>query len=390
MAHAYIVDAIRTPGGRRNGALSNIHPADLAAHVLDRLVERTAIPADQIEDVILGCVSQSGAQSTNIARNAILSSTKIPESVPGVTVDRQCGSSQQAIQFAAQAVMSGTQDLIIAGGVESMSIVPIGSNVKDAREAGHGQPYASEGIARNYKTDWFHQLIGAELIAEEWGISREAIDEFALASHRKAAFARDAGHFNDEVVPIFSTTSGAWLNKDEGIRDNSSLEALAGLNAISDGVVTAGNASQITDGASAVLIASQDAVDRLGLKPRAKIKAFAVAAADPVRMLTGPIPATKKVLEKAGMSIDDIDLYEVNEAFAQVPMIWAKEVGADLDRLNVNGGAVALGHALGSTGSRLFTTLINELERRDAKYGLVAVCESGGLANATIIERVAE
>ncbi len=388
MSRAYIVDAIRTPGGRRNGALSNTHPADIGAHVLDQLVGRVGIPGSDIDDVIFGCVSQSGAQAGNIARNSILSSRHIPESVPGVTIDRQCGSSQQAIHFAAQAVMSGTQDLVIAGGVECMSIVPIGTNITDARAAGHGQPYASEGIARNYQTDWFHQLIGAELIIEAWGLTRDEVDAFSYESHQKAIKSRDAGFFDHEIVPVFSDISGAWLTQDEGIRDNCTLDGLSQLNPINQGVVTAGNASQITDGASAMLIASEEAVKKYSLKPRAVIKGLAVAGDDPVKMLTGPIPATKKLLDKAGLSIDDIDFYEVNEAFAPVPMIWAKELGADLAKLNVNGGAIALGHPLGATGCKLFATLINQLERSNAKLGLVAICEGGGTANATLIERV--
>jgi acetyl-CoA acetyltransferase family protein len=390
MSKAYIVDAIRTPGGKRNGSLSTVHPVDLGAYVLDALVERNSLDAEAIDDVIFGCVTQVGAQANNLARNAVLASKRVPQSVPAVTVDRQCGSSQQALHFAAQAVMSGTQDIVIAGGVESMSLVSIGANVADGKAAGHGQPYSARGINTNYGVDWFHQTIGAELIVEEWGLSREEIDAFAVLSHQRAVSARDAGYFDREIVPYVDQVAEIDLQRDEGIRDTCSLEGLAGLKPISDGAITAGNASQITDGASAVLVMSEAAVKRLGLTPRAVVHSMAVAGDDPIKMLTGPIPATKKLLDKAGISIDDIDLYEVNEAFAPVPLVWLRELNASMDKLNVNGGGVALGHPLGATGTKLIATLLCELERRKARFGLVAICESGGTANATLIERLEE
>ena len=388
MAKAYIVDAIRTPGGKRNGALSQYHPADLGALVLDALVDRTGIPAADLDDVIFGCVTQSGAQANNVARNSVLASKRIPESVPAVTVDRQCGSSQQAMHFAAQAIMSGTQDMVIAGGIEMMSVVSIGSNVADAKAAGHGQPYASKGIEENYGVTWFHQTIGAELIVDQWGLTREEIDEFSYQSHQRAIAARDRGAFDREIVPVFSDVLGEMLTRDEGIRDACTVEGLGQLKPISDGAITAGNASQITDGASALLVVSEAALKKYNLTPRAVIHTMALAGDDPIKMLTGPIAATHKLLERAGMSIDDIDLYEVNEAFAPVPLIWLKELNADPNKLNVNGGGVALGHPLGATGTKLVATLINELEHRQARFGLVAICESGGTANATLIERV--
>ncbi|RMA81343.1 acetyl-CoA C-acyltransferase [Umboniibacter marinipuniceus] len=390
MSKAYIVDAIRTPGGKRNGSLSSVHPVDLGAFVLDALVDRNGFSAEDIDDVIFGCVTQVGAQANNLARNAVLASKRIPESVPAVTVDRQCGSSQQALHFAAQAVMSGTQDIVIAGGVESMSLVSIGANVADGKAAGHGQPYSATGINTNYGVDWFHQTIGAELIVEHWGLTREEIDAFAVLSHQRAMKARDAGYFNREIVPYVDDAESIDLQQDEGIRDSCSAEGLANLKPISNGAITAGNASQITDGASAVLVMSEAAVKRFGLKPRAVVHTMAIAGDDPIKMLTGPIPATKKLLAKAGMSIQDIDLYEVNEAFAPVPLVWLRELNASLDKLNVNGGGVALGHPLGATGTKLISTLLCELERRKARYGLVAICESGGTANATLIKRVGE
>lgn len=392
MPEAYIVGAVRTPGGKKNGSLSQIHPSDMGALIIDEIVARTGIPAEKVDDVIFGCVGQNGAQAGNLARTSVLASS-LPESVPGTTVDRQCGSSQQAIHFAAQAVMSGTQDIVIAGGVEVMSQVPIGSNVIDSYKAGHGQPNAGLGIAKAYPGVKFSQFTGAELIAKQWGLKKEAIDEFAYNSHRKAAEATNAGKFEDEIVPVeFVDDKGnvaGTLKIDEGIRFDASIEAMSSLKVIQEGgVITAGNASQITDGAAALMIVNEKALKELGLTPRARIHTLAVVGDDPIKMLAGPIPATKKALEISGLSIDDIDLYEVNEAFAPVPMVWAQEVGADLDKLNVNGGACALGHPLGGTGAKLMTTLLHELERTGGKYGLQAICEGGGTANATIIERM--
>tara|TARA_B110000977_G_scaffold199770_1_gene288150 strand:+ start:484 stop:1659 length:1176 start_codon:yes stop_codon:yes gene_type:complete len=391
MAEAYIVGAVRTPGGKKNGSLSKIHPADLGAKIIDELIKRTGIPADKVDDVIFGCVGQNGAQAGNVARNAILSSS-LPESVPGTTVDRQCGSSQQAIHFAAQAVMSGTQDIVIAGGVEVMSLVPIGTNIIDSYKAGRGQPSNSEGMEQRYPGIKFSQFTGAEMIAKQWGMKKEDIDAFAYNSHKKAAEATNAGKFSNEIMPVdFVDEDGnaQTLSIDEGIRFDADLAAMSSLKTIAEGgVITAANASQITDGAAAIMIVNEKALKELGLTPRARIHTLSVVGDDPIKMLTGPIPATKKALERSGLSIDDIDLYEVNEAFAPVPMAWAQEVGADLNKLNVNGGACALGHPLGGTGAKLMTTLLHELERTGGKYGLQAICEGGGTANATIIERM--
>ena len=391
MGNAYIVGAVRTPGGRKNGKLSQWHPTDLGALVLDEIVQRTGVNPEEIDDVIFGCVSQSGAQSGNIARNAVLAST-LPESVPGTTVDRQCGSSQQAIHFAAQAVMSETQDIVIAGGVEVMSQVPIGAAVIDRFKAGHGQPYGGKGTSARYPGVQFSQFTGAEMMAKRWDMSREELDAFALSSHHKAVNATEGGYFDREIVPVEGDLPNGekeMVTVDEGIRFDASSESLSGLNALSeDGVLTAGTSSQICDGAAAVMLVNDAGLAKLGLKPRAKVVALALAGDDPVIMLTGPIPASRNVLEKASMSIEDIDLYEVNEAFAPVPLAWAKELNADLEKLNVNGGAMALGHPLGGTGAKLMTTLLHELERREAKYGLQAICEGGGTANAMIIERM--
>tara|TARA_B110000438_G_scaffold108078_1_gene106183 strand:+ start:1140 stop:2318 length:1179 start_codon:yes stop_codon:yes gene_type:complete len=391
MGNAYIVGAVRTPGGRKNGKLSQWHPTDLGALVLDEIVQRTGVNPEEIDDVIFGCVSQSGAQSGNIARNAVLASS-LPESVPGTTVDRQCGSSQQAIHFAAQAVMSETQDIVIAGGVEVMSQVPIGAAVIDSFKAGHGQPYGGKGTSARYPGVQFSQFTGAEMMAKRWDMSREELDAFALSSHHKAVNATEGGYFDREIVPVEGDLPNGekeMVTVDEGIRFDASSESLSGLNALSeDGVLTAGTSSQICDGAAAVMLVNDAGLAKLGLKPRAKVVALALAGDDPVIMLTGPIPASRNVLEKASMSIEDIDLYEVNEAFAPVPLAWAKELNADLEKLNVNGGAMALGHPLGGTGAKLMTTLLHELERREAKYGLQAICEGGGTANAMIIERM--
>ena len=389
--NAYIVSAVRTAGGKKNGKLSGWHPADLGAEVLNELVNQTGINPEDIDDVIFGCVDQVGAQSGNLARNSVLASC-LPESVPGTTVDRQCGSSQQAIHFAAQAVMSGTQDVVIAGGVEAMSMVPIGASVKDGFDAGHGFPFSAEGIAKRYPGVFFSQFTGAELVAEKWKLSRENLDAFALESHQKAKHATEMKYFDKEILPLAGRNEhndNDMVFADEGIRFDASLEALAGLNPVTEGgVITAGNASQITDGAAAIMICNDEGLKKIKVDPRAKIIALSVVGDDPVFMLTGPIPASHDVLARAKMSINDMDIYEVNEAFAPVPLAWAIELGADKAKLNVNGGAMALGHPLGATGAKLMTTMLHELERREGKYALQAICEGGGTANATIIERI--
>ncbi|MDA9763346.1 acetyl-CoA C-acyltransferase [Gammaproteobacteria bacterium] len=389
--NAYIVSAVRTPGGKKNGSLSLWHPADLGAKVLDELVLQTGIDPALIDDVIFGCVDQVGAQSGNVARNAILASS-LPESVPGTSVDRQCGSSQQAIHFAIQAVMSGTQDVVIGGGVEIMSMVPIGASIKDGYEAGHGLPFDSEGMKTRYPGIFFSQFTGAELMAEKWNLSRQDLDNFALSSHQKAMLAVEGKYFDREILPVQAKNAEGksdMIFVDEGIRYDASLEALAGLKSVTEGgVITAGNASQITDGAAAVMVCNDAGLKKIKTDPRARIVAISVVGDDPIMMLSGPIPASHKVLKAAGLNINDIDLYEVNEAFAPVPLSWAIELKADKDKLNVNGGAMALGHPLGATGAKLMTTLLHELERRDAKFGLQAICEGGGTANATIIERI--
>ena len=389
--NAYIVSAVRTAGGKKNGSLSQWHPADLGAKVLDELVHQTGIDPELIDDVIFGCVSQVGAQSGNVARNAILSSS-LPESVPGTTVDRQCGSSQQAIHFAIQAVMSGTQDVVIGGGVEVMSMVPIGSNIKDGFEAGHGLPFDTDGMKERYPGIFFSQFTGAELMAEKWNLSREDLDRFALSSHQKAAAAVEGKYFDIEILPIQAKNAEGKTDmvfNDEGIRYDASLEALSGLNPVTEGgVITAGNASQITDGAAALMICNEEGLKKVKADPRARIVGISVVGDDPIMMLGGPIPASHKVLKTTNLNINDIDLYEVNEAFAPVPLSWAIELKADMEKLNVNGGAMALGHPLGATGAKLMTTLLHELERTNGKYGLQAICEGGGTANATIIERI--
>jgi acetyl-CoA C-acetyltransferase/acetyl-CoA acyltransferase len=392
MTDAYIVGAVRSAGGRKNGRLSRIHPIDLGAAVVDALVERTGIAAEDVDDLIFGCVSQVGAQSSNIGRNVCLSSV-LGEVVPGTSVDRQCGSGQQAIHFAAQGVLSGTQDLVIAGGVESMSQVPIGASIIDGVKADHGMPYGQK-ITERYPGVRFNQFTGAEMLVEKYELTSQELNEFALASHMKAKQAIEEGRFEKEIVPIeveLEDGSLAMHTQDEGVRLDATLGAISGLQPMAEGgVLTAANASQICDGAAAVMIANGETCKRLGLKPLARIIAMSVVGSDPVIMLEGPIPATKKVLEKAGLSIDDIDLFEVNEAFGSVPLAWAKATGADLARLNVNGGAQALGHPLGGTGAKLMTTLVHELHRSGKRYGLLAICEGGGTANGTIIERVDE
>ena len=390
MANAYIVGAVRTATGRKKGRLSRMHPIDMGAAVIDELVDRTGIPTDKVDDVVFGVVMQIGAQAGNLGRNVAMSS-KLALEVPGTTVDRQCGSSLQAIQFGAQAVMSGTQDVVISGGVEAMSTVEIGSNIRDGLEHGRGVP-KGERLEMQYPGIQFSQFDGAELLAEKYGISREELDAFGLLSHQRAAAATKNGYFNNEVVPLnieLEDGSKDLHSVDEGIRFESTLEGMQSLNTLREGgVITAGTASQISDGAAAIMVANEDAVKKYNLPVRAKIHSLAVVGSDPVIMLEGPIPATEKVLEKAGLTIDDIDLYEVNEAFGSVPLAWAKALNADPEKLNVNGGAQSLGHPLGGTGAKLMTTLVHELERRDARYGLVAICEGGGTANAMIIERM--
>ncbi len=388
---AYIVEAVRTAGGKRDGRLSSWHPADLGAKVLDELVTRLDIDPVLVDDVIFGCVDQVGAQSGNVARNAILSSS-FPESVPGTSVDRQCGSSQQAIHFAIQAVMSGTQDIVIGGGVEVMSMVPIGAAVTDGYNAGHGLPFDSEGMKERYPGVFFSQFTGAELVADKWNLSREDLDKFALESHQKAAHATESKYFDREILPVEGRNAEGMndlVMADEGIRFDASLDKLAGLNPVTEGgVITAGNASQITDGAAAVMICNDAGLKKIQSNPRAEIVSISVVGDDPVFMLTGPIPASIQALKTANLTIDDMDLYEVNEAFAPVPLAWASELKADRSKLNVNGGAMALGHPLGATGAKLMTTLLYEMERRESTYGLQAICEGGGTANATIIKRL--
>lgn len=390
MADAYIVGAVRTATGRKKGRLSEIHPVDMGAIIIDELVDQTGVPTDGVDDVIFGVVSQIGSQAGNLGRNVAMSS-KLALEVPGTTVDRQCGSSLQAIQFGAQAVMSGTQGVVICGGVEAMSTVAIGSNVRDGLEHGRGTP-KGERLELQYPGIQFSQFDGAELLAEKYDISREELDAFGLLSHQRATQATENGFFKNEVVPLNIKLEDGTADIheiDEGIRFDASLESMQGLNPLREGgVITAGTASQISDGAAAIMVANQDAVLKYNLPVRAKIHSLAVVGSDPVIMLEGPIPASEKVLKQAGLSIEDIDLYEVNEAFGSVPLAWAKALNAEQEKLNVNGGAQALGHPLGGTGAKLMTTLVNELERRKVCYGLIAICEGGGTANAMIIERM--
>jgi len=385
MPEALIIDAVRTPIGKRGKALRDMHPVDLLGQHIAALLARTGVDPAAIDDVIAGCVGQSGEQAANIARNAWLAAG-LPESVPATTIDRQCGSSLQAIHFAAQGVMAGVYDLVIAAGVESMTRVPIGASIM----VGPGTPL-SPGLATRYGLErgWFDQARGAEWIAREWHFTREDLDRYSLRSHRLAAEARAVGRFTAEIIPV-SLTDGTHFEADEGIRPDTSADQLAALKpAFPDlELITAGNASQISDGAAAMLIASPSAAQALGLRPRARFVSFAVVGVDPVTMLTGPIPATRRVLERAGLHVNDIDLFEVNEAFAPVVLAWQKEIGAPWERVNINGGAIALGHPLGATGARIMATLLHELERRGGRYGLIAICEGGGMANATIIERV--
>ncbi len=388
MAEAFIVEALRTAGGRRGGKLSGWHPADLGGEVLNALVERSGIDPAAIEDAIVGCVSQVGEQSFAFGRNMVMAS-KLPDSVPAVTIDRQCGSSQQAVQFAAQAVLSGTQDVVIAAGAESMSRVPMFSNFSLHKKAGLGVGPFSQRIKDRYGVEDFTQFVGAEMIARKYGFSRDDLDRFALESHRRGAAATQAGSFDAEIVPIaIEGENGPEMHRqDEGIRFDASLEGIGQVKLLQeDGVISAANASQICDGASAALIVSERALKEHGLTPIGRIHSFHVSAGDPVIMLEEPIPATARLLKKAGMTIDDIDLYEVNEAFAPVPLAWLKVTGADPEKLNVNGGAIALGHPLGGTGTKLMATLLHALKARGKRYGLQTMCEGGGMANATIVE----
>jgi len=385
MREAVIVDAVRTPVGRRDGGLKGWHPVDLLAHTLKAVAQRSKLDPAVIDDVIAGCVGQVGEQAYNVARNAVLAAG-FPESVPGTTVDRQCGSSQQAAHFAAQGVLAGSYDIAIACGVECMTRVPMGSNGAN----GPGKPFGPS-VARRYNNVVFNQGIGAEMMAERWKITREELDVFSLESHRRAARATEEGRFCNEIVPvpIEAETGPAHMTRDEGFRANASLEKMATLKPAfkPDGVITAANSSQISDGAAALLIMERGTAEKLKLRPLARFVAFALAAEDPIIMLSAPIPATRKALDRAGLALGDIDLFEVNEAFASVPLAWQRELGADPAKLNVNGGAVALGHPLGASGARLMTTLVHELQRSGGRYGLQTMCEGGGMANATIIER---
>jgi acetyl-CoA C-acetyltransferase len=383
MAEAYIIDAVRTPVGRKGGALSKVHPADLGAHVLRALVERTRIDARAVDDVVFGCVDAIGPQAGDVARTAWLAAA-LPDDVPGTTIDRQCGSSQQAVHFAAQAVMSGTADLVIAGGLQNMSAIPIGSSWRSAEAFGFANPFVgSKGWAARYGDQPISQFRSAEMIAEKWNISRRDMEEFALASHQHAVRAIDEGRFAREIVPF------GELQHDEGPRRDTSLEKMATLKPLAEnGRVTAAVSSQISDGAAAILIAGERAVKQFRLRPRARIHHLSVRGDDPVWMLTAPISATRYALDRAGMKLDQIDLVEINEAFASVVLAWHKETGFDLAKVNVNGGAIALGHPLGATGAKLMATLLCELERRGGRYGLQTMCEGGGQANVTIIERL--
>ena len=392
MAEAFIVAAARTAGGRRNGKLSGWHPADLAASVLDALIERSGCDPALIEDVIMGCVGQAGEQASNIARNAVMAS-RLPESVPATSVDRQCGSSQQALHFAAQAVMSGSMDIVIAAGVESMSRVPMGMAATLPAKNGLGF-YVSPNMEKRYPGVQFSQFIGAEMVAKKHGLSRAELDEYSFRSHQRAIAATRAGASTAEIVPVAQrmsdgTETGELHLVDEGIRFDATLEGIASVKLLAEGgVCTAANASQICDGAAGLLVVNERGLKLLGVKPLARVHHLSVTGGDPVMMLETPIPATVRALQKAGMKIADIDLFEVNEAFAAIPVAWQKALGADPARLNVNGGAVALGHPLGGSGAKLMTTLLYALQARGGRYGLQTMCEGGGLANVTIIERL--
>lgn len=389
MAEAYIVEAVRTAGGRRGGKLAGWHPADMAGEMLNAIVDRSGIDPKVIDDVIMGCVSQGGEQSFQVGRNAVLSS-KLPESVPAVTIDRQCGSSQQSIQFAAQAVMSGTQDVVIAAGVESMTRVPMGSTGALFAQAGLGKSKSPRQEAR-YPGVQFSQFMGAEMIAKKHGFTRDQLDQFALESHKRGAAATAAGAFEAEIVALeVETPDGTIIHRtDEGIRADATFEGIQSVKLLAEGgVISAANASQICDGSAAVLIVSEQALKDHGLTPLARIHNLTVTGGDPVIMLEEPLFATDKALTRAGMSIADIDLYEVNEAFASVPLAWLKHTGADPAKLNVHGGAIALGHPLGASGAKLMATLVHALRRHGGRYGLQTMCEGGGIANVTIIERL--
>jgi acetyl-CoA acyltransferase len=379
-----VVGAVRTPVGRRNGGLAGVHAVDLGAVALRALVERSGIDPVLVDDVIMGCVSQIGEQSVNVARNAWLAAG-LPEEVPATTVDRQCGSSQQAVQFAAQGILAGGYRLVVAGGVEHMTRVPMGSTM-----AGPGIPGAPFGPAMHdrYQGRLVPQGISAELITEKWGLTRSEQDAFALRSHRRAAAAQDAGRFDPQLVPV--EVGSTWVRGDEGVRRDTSMEKLAALKPAfrPDGQVTAGNSSQISDGAAALLLASRATAERLGLRPLARFAGFALAGVDPVLMLTGVIPATERVLRRTGLGVDDLDVIEVNEAFASVVLAWGRELEPNWDRVNPNGGAIALGHPLGASGARIMTDLVAELERGGGRYGLQVMCEGGGMANATVLERL--
>ncbi len=389
MAAAYIVDAVRTAGGRRGGKLAGVHPVDLGAAVFDAIADRNDFNPAAIEDVITGCVSQGGEQTMDVGRNAVLASN-LPDSIPAVSIDRQCGSSQQAMQFAAQGVMSGTQDIVLASGIESMTRVPMGSVATLFMKEGLGN-YKSPRLEEKYPKMMFSQFMGAEMIVEKHGFSKDDLDAYALGSHQKAIAATNAGAFDNEIVPIeVDTPEGREVHKtDEGIRFDATMESIQSVKLLKEGgAITAANASQICDGASAVLIVSEQALKDHGLTPRARIHTLTVTAGDPVIMLEEPLFATDKALARAGLSIGDIDLYEVNEAFAPVPLAWLKHVGADADKINVHGGAIALGHPLGASGTKLMATMLNALEQREGKYALQTMCEGGGQANVTIIERM--
>jgi acetyl-CoA C-acetyltransferase len=389
MPEAYIACALRTAGGRRGGRLREVHPADLGARVLEAVVERTGIDPAAIEDIIMGCVTQAGEQATQLGRNAVLASS-LPDSIPAVTIDRQCGSSQQAVQFAAQAVLSGTQDMVIAAGIESMSRAPMNMNAALPTKNGIGTGPYSQAIFDRYGTREISQFIGAEMIAQKHGLTREAMDRFALESHLKARAAVEAGAFEHEIVPIAGVDAegiAVTHAQDEGIRFDATYEAIAKVKPLThNNLISAANASQMCDGASAALIVSERALKLHGLSPLARIDCFMVTAGDPIVMLEEPIPATRRALAKAGRRLDEIGLFEVNEAFASVPMAWLKEIGADPERLNVNGGAIALGHPLGATGTKLMATLVHALRARGLRYGLQTMCEGGGIANVTIVE----
>ena len=379
MAEAVIVEAVRSPVGKRNGGLSGVHPGELSAQVLNGLAERAGIDPAVVDDVIWGCVMQAGEQALDIARTAVLTAGW-PETVPGVTVDRQCGSSQQSVHFAAAGVVAGHYDIVVAGGVESMSRTPMGASL-----ANGGHPYPEAFRARYTQTP--NQGVGAEMIAEQWGFDRTALDQFSLGSHEKAATAQDSGAFDDQIVAI-KDQDGNTVLKDEGIRRGGTIEKMAGIKPAfkEDGVIHAGNASQISDGSAALLFMSAEKAKELGLKPLAKVHTAVLAGADPVIMLTAPIPATQKALKRSGLSVDQIGVFEVNEAFAPVPLAWLKDIGADEKRLNPNGGAIALGHPLGGSGARIMTTMLYHMRDNGIQYGLQTMCEGGGQANATILE----